>query len=123
MKTYVTSGEIPQEAISILEALGEVKVNPSTGPPTRETLSNEIEDADAVLCLLTERFDAPMLDGAKRLKVIANMAVGYDNIDLVEATRRRILVTNTPGVLAETTADTAMALILSVARRIVEADR
>lgn len=82
-----------------------------------------MEDADAVLCLLTEKFDQALLERARKLKVIANMAVGYDNIDLGEATRRRILVTNTPGVLTETTADTAMALILSVARRIVEADR
>lgn len=123
MKVYVTSNEIPREALKILQQLGEVKVNPSNGPPERKTLLAEIEDADGVLCLLTEKFDHALLEGARKLKVIANMAVGYDNIDLGEATRRRILVTNTPGVLTETTADTAMALILSVARRIVEADR
>lgn len=100
-----------------------MKVNPVNGPPKRQTLLAELEHADAVLCLLTERFDHPLLERARRLKVIANMAVGYDNIDLGEATRRKILVTNTPGVLTQTTADTAMALILSVARRIVEADR
>lgn len=123
MKIYVTSNEIPQDAIRILRAVGDVKVNPNKGPPSREDLISGVKDADAILCLLTERIDRELLDSAKKLKVIANMAVGYDNIDLAEATRRGIPVTNTPGVLTETTADTAMALILSVARRIVEADR
>jgi glyoxylate reductase len=123
LKIYVTSNEIPEEATKILSKLGDVKVNPTSGPPKREDLLAETHDADAILCLLTERIDAELLNNAGRLRVIANMAVGYDNIDLAEATRRGISVTNTPGVLTETTADTAMALILSVARRIVEADR
>jgi glyoxylate reductase len=123
LKVYVTSNEIPEEAIKILSRLGDVKVNPASGPPKREELLTEIHDADAILCLLTEKIDAELLNNAGRLKVIANMAVGYDNVDLAEATRRGIYVTNTPGVLTETTADTAMALILSTARRIVEADR
>jgi glyoxylate reductase len=123
LKIYVTSNEIPAEAVKILSKLGDVKVNPNSGPPKREDLFAEIHDADAILCLLTEEIDGELLNNARRLKVIANMAVGYDNIDLAEATRRGIPVTNTPGVLTETTADTAMALILSTARRIVEADR
>jgi glyoxylate reductase len=123
LKIYVTSNEIPEEAIGILRKLGDVKVNPANGPPKREDLFAEIHDADAILCLLTEKIDRELLSNAERLKVIANMAVGYDNIDLAEATRRGIPVTNTPDVLTETTADTAMALILSTARRIVEADR
>jgi glyoxylate reductase len=123
LKVYVTSNEIPKEVIGMLNSIADVRVNPTPGPPTRETLLREIEDADAVLCLLTEKFDGALLTKARKLKAIANMAVGYDNIDLSEATRRGIFVTNTPGVLAETTADTAMALILAVARRIVEADR
>jgi len=123
LKVYVTSNEIPEEAIKILSKLGDVKVNPTSGPPKREELFAEIHDADAILCLLTEKIDGELLNNAGRLRVIANMAVGYDNVDLAEATRRGIYVTNTPGVLTETTADTAMALILSTARRIVEADR
>lgn len=123
MKIYVTSNEIPEEAIRMLSKLGDVKINPTSLPPKREDLLAEIGDADAILCLLTEKIDSELLDKAGRLKVIANMAVGYDNIDLAEATRRGIPVTNTPGVLTETTADTAMALILGIARRIVEADR
>ncbi len=123
MKIYVTSNEIPQEAITILSKLGDVKVNPISGPPKREDLFAEIHDSDAILCLLTEKIDGELLNNAGRLKVIANMAVGYDNVDLTEATRRGIPVTNTPGVLTDTTADTAMALVLSVARRIVEADQ
>jgi glyoxylate reductase len=123
LKVYVTSNEVPQETIGKLSSVAEVRVNPTSGPPTKETLLKEIEEADAVLCLLTEKFDGTLLTKARKLKVIANMAVGYDNIDISEATRRGIFVTNTPGVLAETTADTTMALILAVARRIVEADR
>jgi glyoxylate reductase len=123
LKIYVTSNEIPDEAIKILGKLGYVRVNPTSGPPKREDLFAEIQDADAILCLLTEKIDGELLNNAPRLKVIANMAVGYDNIALAEATRRGIPVTNTPGVLTETTADTAMALILTTARRIVEADR
>jgi glyoxylate reductase len=67
--------------------------------------------------------DSALIDNAKKLKVVANMAVGYDNVDLKAATERGIMVTNTPGILSETTADTAMMLILAVARRLTEADR
>jgi glyoxylate reductase len=81
-----------------------------------------VEDVDGLLCLLTEKVDAELMNRADKLKVVANMAVGYDNIDVEEATKRGIIVGNTPGVLTETTADTAFALMLAVARRIVEAD-
>lgn len=76
-----------------------------------------------MLSLVTDKVDSTLMDSAKKLKVVANMAVGYDNIDLRAATERGIMVTNTPGVLSETTADTAMMLILAVARRLTEADR
>jgi len=125
------ANEIPHEALRILSKLGDVKVSPTRGPPKMGDLFAEIHDADAILCLLTEKIDGELLNNAGRLKVIANMAVGYDYIALAEATRRGIRVTNAPGILTEATADTAidtaidtaMALILSVARRIVEADR
>lgn len=89
-------------------------------PPSREAL---MQDVDGILSLLTERIDAEVMDAAPRLRVIANMAVGYDNIDVAEATRRGILVCNTPGVLTETTADFAWALLMATARRVVEGDR
>lgn len=122
-KVYVSSNEVPEKALEILRSIAEIKVNPKDGPPTRETLLKEVADVDGLFCLLTERIDAELMDAAKRLRIAANMAVGYDNINVPEATKRGLIVTNTPGVLTETVADLAMGLILAVARRIVEADR
>lgn len=78
---------------------------------------------DALLSLLTDKVDGPIMDAAPKLRVISNMAVRFDNIDAREATKRRIMVCNTPGVLTETTADFAFALLLAAARRVVEGDR
>jgi glyoxylate reductase len=122
-RVYVSSNEVPKEAIDILKTVADVKVNPEYGPPSRNTLLEEVSDADGLFCLLTERVDTELMNTAKRLKIVANMAVGYDNIDVAEATRRGIMVTNTPGILTETTADETMALLLAISRRIVEADK
>jgi glyoxylate reductase len=100
-----------------------VAMSPHDRPLTPEELRFAIADCDAVLCLLTDRIDAAAMDAAPRCKVFANMAVGYNNIDVAEATRRGILVTNTPGILTEATADLTWALILGVARRVAEGDR
>jgi glyoxylate reductase len=81
-----------------------------------------VSDCDGVLCLLTDTIDAAVLDAAKGCKIFANMAVGYNNIDVAAATARGIMVTNTPGVLTECTADLTWALILGVARRVAEGD-
>jgi len=89
----------------------------------REVLLREVREADALLCMVTERVDEDLLAHASRLRVVAIMAVGYDNVDVPALTRRGILLTNTPGVLTETTADLAFALILAIARRVVEAER
>jgi glyoxylate reductase len=89
---------------------------------TRTELKRAVKSAHALLCLLTDRIDEELLSGAPHLQIVANMAVGYDNIDLAAATKHGIMATNTPGVLTETTADLAWALILGVARRIAEAD-
>ncbi len=80
-----------------------------------------LADADALLPLLSVRVDQALLDAAPRLRIVANYAVGYDNIDVPAATRRKVLVTNTPGVLTEATADLTMALLLAAARRLGEA--
>jgi glyoxylate reductase len=120
---YVTTSEIPPEAVEILETVGEVTINPTATSPPREVLLKRIKGVHGLLSLVTDRVDSELMDRAKELKVIANMAVGYDNVDVGAATERGIMVTNTPGVLSETTADTAMMLILAVARRLVEADR
>lgn len=93
-------------------------------PPQRETLLERVRDVEGLLCLLTDPIDAEVMEAAGAgLKVISNYAVGFDNIDIPEATRRGIPVGNTPGVLTDTTADFAFALLLAAARRIVEADR
>ncbi len=92
-------------------------------PVPRDVLLRAVADVDGVLALLTDRIDAGLLDAAPRLKVVANMAVGYDNVDLPALTARGVLLTNTPGVLTETTADLVWALILATSRRIVEGHR
>ncbi len=92
-------------------------------PPPREVLLREVAEADGLVSLLTDRIDAELLDRAPRLRVVANVAVGFDNIEVPAATERGVVITNTPGVLTETVADFAMALLLGTARRLVEADK
>ena len=91
-------------------------------PPHAEVLKR-IADKDGLIGLLTERVDRELLDAAPKLRIVANVAVGYDNIDVPLCTQRGIAVTNTPGVLDETTADFTWALLMAVARRLIEADR
>jgi len=93
---------------------------PAVDPPPREMLLAAFKQADAAICTLTERIDDGIFDAATRLKVLANYAVGVNNIDLDAARRRGIVVTNTPDILTETTADLTWALLLAVARRIPE---
>jgi glyoxylate reductase len=92
-------------------------------PTPRDLLLREAAECEGILALLTEKIDPEVLAAAPRLKVISNMAVGYDNIDIPAATARRIPVGNTPGVLTETTADFAFALLMAAARRLAEGDR
>jgi glyoxylate reductase len=121
-KVYVTR-ELPSAALDPLAEAATVRVWPDELAPPPEVLLAEAADADALLTLLTDRIDASIMAAGARLRVISNMAVGYDNIDVQEASRRGILVTNTPGILTKTTADFAFALLLAAARRVVEADR
>lgn len=90
--------------------------------PSWESMKAGLREADAAICTLTDRVDAPMLAEVTGLKILANYAVGYNNIDLAAATARGIVVTNTPDVLTESTADLTWALILAVARRVAEGD-
>src|SRR5262250_655076 len=91
--------------------------------PPKEELLRRLKDKEGLVCMLTERVGDDTLRAAPKLRIVANVAVGYDNVDLTACTRRGVLVTNTPGVLDETTADFAWALMLAVARRVVEADQ
>jgi glyoxylate reductase len=92
------------------------------GRPPRDELLRRVAGKDALICLLTETIDAELLGAAPRLRMVANVAVGFDNIDLQACTRRKVAVSNTPGVLDETTADFAWTLLLAVARRLLEGD-
>jgi len=118
---YITR-KIPETILASIQNDFEYKMWPEEEIPVpREVLLEEIKKADGVFSLLTEKFDSQLMDEAPKLKIIANMAVGYDNIDIKEATKRNILVTNTPGVLTETTADLTFALLMATARRLIEA--
>jgi glyoxylate reductase len=112
-----------QPALDMIAAAADMELWEEDAPPPAEVLMEKSRHADGLLSLLTDRIDARLMDAAPRLRTISNMAVGYDNIDVAAATERGILVGNTPGVLSETTADFAFALLLATARRVVEADR
>ncbi len=111
---------VPQPGIDLVAAHCDVELWDSDLPIPRSTLLEKVADKDGIYCLLTERIDDELLDAAPRLKVVSQMAVGFDNIDVAACTRRGIPVGNTPGVLTETTADFTWALLMSAARRIVE---
>ena len=121
-KIYVTR-RLPEAALAPLRTCGEVQVWESDHAIPRETLLQEIIDTVALLGMVTERIDDDLLDHAPQLKLVANMAVGYDNVDVPALTRRGVVLTNTPGVLTETTADLTFALMLGIARRIGEGER
>ncbi len=121
-KIYVTR-QIFDEAVDRLREATDMKYWDSEMPPSRDELLREVQDIDGLFCLLTEKIDAELFDAAPNLKVVSNMAVGFDNIDVAEATKRGIPVGNTPGVLTETTADFAFALLMAAGRRVSEGDR
>jgi glyoxylate reductase len=121
-KVYVTRA-IPKEGIELLEKHCDVEVNREDRPLTREELLKNVRGRDGVVSLLTDRIDSEVYETARGIRGFANYAVGFDNIDVGEATRRKIPVSNTPGVLTDATAEMAWALLFSVSRRVVESDR
>ena len=122
-KVFV-SRVIPEEGLRLVREACEAEVWQDELPPPRDALLRSIEGCDGVLTLLTDRVDDEFLDRAgAQLKVVSNFAVGFDNIDVPACTKRGIPVGNTPGVLTETTADLAWALLMAAARRLVEGDR
>ncbi len=121
-EVYVTR-LIPQAGLDLLRETCEVEVNPEEGPLSREKLLTKVKDRHGVIGLPTDRIDAEFFEAAKALRGYANFGVGFDNVDVAEATRRNIPVSNTPGVLTNATAEFAWALLFAVARRIVETDQ
>lgn len=121
-KVFVTR-RIPQVGIDRLKEIADLEIWPETLPPPYEVLQAKIPQIDGLLCLLTDPIDATLIEAGLSLKVISQMAVGYDNIHIPTATARKIPVGYTPGVLTDATADFAWALLMAAARQVVAGDR
>ena len=121
-KVYVTR-LLPTPAMDKIHSFCDAKVWEGELPPPRDVLLNNVAEMEGLLSLLTDKIDGELMDKAPKLKVVSNCAVGFDNIDIKAATERGIIVGNTPGVLTDTTADFAFALMLAAARRVAEGDR
>ncbi len=125
LKIFITR-EILSEGIDLIRKElpnAEIKIQSEAEILTKNKLKREIADIDGLLCSLSDKIDGEVISAAKNLKIISNYAVGFDNIDIKFATKKKIMVTNTPGVLTEATADIAWGLIFATARRLIEADK
>jgi len=122
MKIFVTR-MIPEPGLDLLRKDHEIEIFPHDRVPLKKEIIDGLKGKDGLLCLLTDPIDAEVINSEPKLKMIASYAVGYDNIDVNAATKRKIPVSNTPGVLTDATSEMAWALLFSVARRIVEADK
>ena len=121
-RVFVTR-DLPGDGLERLARVAEVDVWPDIDPPSPQQLLDGVAGCDGLLTLITDRVGTALLDANPQLRIVSNMGVGYDHIDAIAATERGVLVTNTPGVLTEATADMAFALILGFARRLVEGER
>ena len=121
-RVYVTRQIFP-DALDLIEKFAELELWPDDEPPSPEQLMEAMSNVDGAIINVMDRIDAPLLDAAPKLRVLSQVAAGLDNIDIPEATKRNIMVGYTPGVLAKSTADLAFALLLAVARRVVESDK
>ena len=122
MKVLIT-GRLPEEIITLIKKDHEIEINKEDHPIDRQKMLDSIGDKQGLLCMITDQIDKELVDRAPHLKMVSNCAVGFNNINIKAATERGILVSNTPGVLTDATADITFALILSIARRVVEGDR
>ncbi len=122
-KTVYVTRILPEPVMATLRQQHRLISEPTNQPPTQEEQRRGFAEADAVICTLADPVTDALLAAAPRLKIVTNYAVGYNNIDVAAATRRGIVVTNTPDVLTDATADLTWALILAVARRVAEGDR
>lgn len=121
-KAYVTR-ELPERGLNEIKRFFDAEVWPEYAPPPKRNILEKVKGVNALVSLLSDRIDAEVFDAAPKLQIVSQFAVGFDNIDVPEATKRGIYVTNTPEVLTDTTADFAWALLMAVARRVVEADK
>lgn len=121
--SVLVSKHIYQEAIDFLSGRVQLDYHDSDEGLPPGDLRARLADKDGLICQLTDRIDATLMDAVPNVKVVSNVAVGFDNIDIPAATERGVIVTNTPGVLTDTTADLAFALILGAGRRLGEAER
>jgi len=119
----LVSGHLTEDILSLLAKDCDVRANEEDRPMGRAELLDAVAGVDGMLAMITDGVDPELMDRAPRLRVVSNMAVGYNNIDVAAATARGIVVTNTPGILTEATAELAFALILASARRVVDLDR
>ena len=115
--------ELFPEARQILDAACDVEYWTNSDRPPREEVLRRIKEKEGLVCLLTEKINEELLRSAPKLRIAANVAVGFDNIDVEACTKRGVVATNTPGVLDETTADFAWTLLMAVARRISEGEQ
>jgi glyoxylate reductase len=123
MSKVFVSRLIPERGLNKINAATDTEVWNSDMPPPADVLLDKAKDCDGLLSLLTDKIDGDFMDACPRLKVIANLAVGFDNIDIPAATERGVIVGNTPGVLTDTTADFAWTLLMAAARRLNEGER
>jgi len=121
--TIVVTGRIPDAALAMLDEVGDVRAWTSDEVIPADQRDEWLADADVAVTLLTDKVDGAFLDAGPNLKLVANVAVGFNNIDLAECAARGVQVSNTPGVLTDATADLAMALVLMSTRRLGEAER
>jgi glyoxylate reductase len=121
-KVFV-SRRIPEVGLNAIRAACDVDLWPDQLPPSYDVLRDRVKDCDGLVSLLTDRIDGPLLDAAPKLKVVSNYAVGFNNVDVPACTARGVCVGNTPGVLTDATADTAVTLMLAAARRLGESAR
>jgi glyoxylate reductase len=122
MKIFVTR-KIPEPGLALLKKYHEIELNPEDRVLSKQEIIRGVKGKNGLLCLLTDTIDKEVIKSESRLKMIANYAVGYNNIDIKAATKLKIPVSNTPDVLTDATAEMAWALLFSAARRIVEADK
>ena len=122
MKIFVTR-KIPEPGLKLLRKNHEIEVNPYNRVLSKDEIIKGLKGKDGLLCLLTDSIDEEVIDSEPNLKMIANYAVGYNNIDVKEATKRNIPVSNTPGVLTDATAEMAWSLLFSISRHIVKGDK